>query len=163
MDRGAWQDTVHGVAKRVEHNLVTKQQQVPSPTSWIWVLAETAIGGRARSLDGIGMGQGQHFSNSIIDEDETDESTEAFLGEAGKVAQQHAGLRGHQHQAKDGHPDANPQAEGQVIQAVISGGGKRQQGLPGPTLTPNLTQVRCPWSQFLPSPTNPAETRLRVC
>ena len=27
MDREAWQATVHGVAKRHEHNLVTKQQQ----------------------------------------------------------------------------------------------------------------------------------------
>ena len=27
MDREVWQATVHGVAKRHEHNLVTKQQQ----------------------------------------------------------------------------------------------------------------------------------------
>ena len=27
MDRGAWHATVHGVAKRVGHNLATKQQQ----------------------------------------------------------------------------------------------------------------------------------------
>ena len=27
MDRGVWQATVHGVAKRVSHDLVTKQQQ----------------------------------------------------------------------------------------------------------------------------------------
>ena len=27
MDRGAWWDMVHGVAKEVRHNLVTKQQQ----------------------------------------------------------------------------------------------------------------------------------------
>ena len=26
MDRGAWQATVHRVAERVRHNLVTKQQ-----------------------------------------------------------------------------------------------------------------------------------------
>ena len=27
MDRGAWQATVHGVAKRVGHSFVTKQQK----------------------------------------------------------------------------------------------------------------------------------------
>ena len=27
MDRGAWQDTVHGIAKRIRYDLVTKQQQ----------------------------------------------------------------------------------------------------------------------------------------
>ena len=27
MDKGVWQATVHGVAKRVRHNVVTKQQQ----------------------------------------------------------------------------------------------------------------------------------------
>ena len=27
MDRGAWQAMVHGVAKRVGHNLLTKQKQ----------------------------------------------------------------------------------------------------------------------------------------
>lgn len=32
------------------------------------------------------MGQGQHFAHGIINEDEADESTEAFLGEVGKVA-----------------------------------------------------------------------------
>ena len=26
MDKGAWQATVHGVAKRVRHDMVTKQQ-----------------------------------------------------------------------------------------------------------------------------------------
>ena len=30
MDRGAWQATVYGVAKRAGHNLVTKQQQLCS-------------------------------------------------------------------------------------------------------------------------------------
>ena len=32
MDRGAWQATVHGVAKRVRHDLATKQQQQRSAT-----------------------------------------------------------------------------------------------------------------------------------
>ena len=30
MDRGAWPATFHGVAKRVGHNLATKQQQTNS-------------------------------------------------------------------------------------------------------------------------------------
>lgn len=101
-------------------SLILPSSLFSSPTSWVCVLA--AIGRRARSLDGIGMGQGQHFAHGIINEDEADKSTEAFLGEAGTVAHQHAGLRGHQHQAEGGYPDAHPQAEGQVVQAVISGG-----------------------------------------
>ena len=32
MDRGAWQATVHGVAKRVRHDLAMKQQQQRSAT-----------------------------------------------------------------------------------------------------------------------------------
>lgn len=66
-----------------------------SPTSRVWVLAEASIGRRARPLDGISIGQAQHFAHGIVDEDEADEGTEAFLSEAGKVAYQHAGLRGH--------------------------------------------------------------------
>lgn len=73
-------------------------------------------------MDGIGSGQVQHFAQGIIDEDEADEGTETFLGETGEVAHQHAGLCGHQHQAIGGHPDAYPQAERQVVQAVISVG-----------------------------------------
>lgn len=83
----------------------------PSPTSQVWVLAKAAIGRIPRALDGIGTGQAQHFAHSIVDEDEADEGTEAFFGEAGEVAYQHAGLCGHQCQAKCGHPNAHPQAE----------------------------------------------------
>ena len=31
MEKGAWQATVHWVAKKVSHNLVTKQQQIADP------------------------------------------------------------------------------------------------------------------------------------
>ena len=36
MDRGAWQATVHGLAKRAGHDLVTKQQERPFIFSYIY-------------------------------------------------------------------------------------------------------------------------------
>lgn len=71
-------------------------------------------------MDWIGTDQVQHLPQGIINEDEADEGTESFLCESGEVAHQQAGLCSHQCQAKCGHPDADPQAEGQVVQAVIS-------------------------------------------
>lgn len=82
------------------------------------------------------MGQVQHFAHSIVDEDEADEGTETFLSEAGEVTHQHAGLCGYQCQAKDGHPDAHPQAKGQVVQAVISVGVRDKQGSAGLSVPP---------------------------
>lgn len=79
------------------------------------------------------MGQMHHFAQGIVDEDEADEGTETFLSESGEVAHQYTGLCGHQHQAKDGHPDAHPQAEGQVVQAVISVRERASQGCLLPT------------------------------
>lgn len=71
-------------------------------------------------MDWIGTDQVQHLPHSIINKDEADEGTEPFLCESGEVAHQKAGLCSHQCQAKYGNPDAYPQAEGQVVQAVIS-------------------------------------------
>lgn len=92
----------------------------PLSTSCARVLTEATIGRRSWPLDWIGTDQIQHLPHGIIDEDEADEGTEPFLCESGKVAHQQAGLRSHQRQAECGHPDADPQAEGQVVQVVIS-------------------------------------------
>lgn len=84
-------------------------------------------------MDWIGTDQIQHFPHGIINEDEADKSTESLLCESGEVTHQQAGLCSHQSQAKRGHPDAYPQAEGQVVQAVISVGVRDRQGWLLPT------------------------------
>lgn len=55
--------------------------------------------------------QGQHLLHSIIDENETDEGTEAFLSEACEILHQVTSFSSHQDKAKEGHPQANPEAE----------------------------------------------------
>lgn len=55
--------------------------------------------------------QRQHLLNGIIDENEADEGTEAFLGEACEILHKVTGFSSHQNEAKEGHPETNPEAE----------------------------------------------------
>lgn len=48
--------------------------------------------------------QGQHLLHRIVDENEADEGTEAFLSEACEVLHQVTGFSSHQDKAKEGHP-----------------------------------------------------------
>lgn len=66
-----------------------------------------------------------HLLESVVDEDEADQGGEAFLGEAREVLHQEAGVRGHQHQAEQARPEADPQAELEVVEVVFSEGGRR--------------------------------------
>ena len=66
------------------------------------------------------MGELQHLLEGVIDEDEADEAGEALLGEAGEVLDQEAGVGGHQHQAEECRPQADPQPELQVVEGVVS-------------------------------------------
>lgn len=65
------------------------------------------------------MSQFQHLLEGIVDEDEAYETGEALLGEAGEVLDQEAGIGGHQDQAEERRPQADPQAELQIIEAVV--------------------------------------------
>lgn len=89
-------------------------------------VAGAAVGGDVVQpvvpVDGEGICQAQHLLQGVIDEYQADEGAEAFLGEAGEVPHQVTGLGGHQHHSKKGHPEPNPEAELQVVQAVIPGG-----------------------------------------
>ena len=66
--------------------------------------------------------QVEELLQGLVDEDDADERRKGLLREAGDVAHQRAGVRGHQHQAEEGRPqpDAGPQRE--VGQAVVPGG-----------------------------------------
>lgn len=57
------------------------------------------------------MGKLQHLLESVIDEDEADEWREALLCKSGEILHQEAGISGHQDQAVEGRPQANPKTE----------------------------------------------------
>lgn len=61
-----------------------------------------------------------HLFESVVDEDEADERGEAFLGEAREVLHQEAGVCGDQHQTEYARPQADPQPELKVVEAVVS-------------------------------------------
>lgn len=65
------------------------------------------------------MSQFQHLLEGIVDEDEAYETGEALLGEPGEVLDQEAGIGGHQDQAVERRPQADPQAELQIIEVVV--------------------------------------------
>lgn len=65
------------------------------------------------------MSQFQHLLEGIVDEDEAYQRGEALLGEAGEVLHQEAGIGGHQDQAEESRPQADPQAELQIIEFVV--------------------------------------------
>lgn len=70
-------------------------------------------------VDGVVVSQLQHLLEGVIDEDEAYETGEALLGEAGEVLHQEAGIGGHQDQAEERRPQADPQTELQIIKRVV--------------------------------------------
>lgn len=65
------------------------------------------------------------LGQSLVDEDDADEGGEGFLGEAGDVADQRAGVRGDQQDAQEGRPQPDARPQGQVGQTVIPGDRQR--------------------------------------
>lgn len=68
------------------------------------------------------VGQLYHLLESIVDENEADECRKAFLCEACEVLHQEAGVCGDQRQTEHGRPQADPQPEFKVVEAVVSEG-----------------------------------------
>lgn len=66
-------------------------------------------------VDGVVVSQFEHLLEGVVDEDEADEAWEALLSEAGEVLDQEAGVGGHKDQAEERRPQADPQAELQVV------------------------------------------------
>lgn len=72
-------------------------------------------------VDQVLVAQLYHLFESVVDEDEADECREAFLSEAREVLHQEAGVCGDQDQTEQARPQANPQPELKVVEAVFSG------------------------------------------
>lgn len=75
------------------------------------------------------MSQFQHLLEGIVDEDEAYETGEALLGEPGEVLDQEAGIGGHQDQAVERRPQADPQAELQIIEVVVPARSSKTVGI----------------------------------
>lgn len=70
-------------------------------------------------VDGIGLSEVQQFLQSLIDEDDADESSECFLCEACDVTHQRACISCHQHYTEERCPQSDTGAQGQVGHPVI--------------------------------------------
>ena len=62
-----------------------------------------------------------HLFESVVDEDKADESREALFCEAREILHQETGVRGDEHQTEHARPQADPQAELQVVKPIVSG------------------------------------------
>ena len=78
-------------------------------------------------VDGVVVRELDHLLEGVVDEDEADEAGEALLREPGEVLDQEAGVGGHQHQAEERRPQADPQPELQVVEAVVSASGTQRE------------------------------------
>lgn len=56
----------------------------------------------------------------LVDEDDADEGGEGLFSEACDVADQRAGISGHQQQAEEGGPEADTGPQRQVGQAIVA-------------------------------------------
>lgn len=72
-------------------------------------------------VHGEGLPQVAQLLQGLVDEDDADEGGEGLLGEAGDVAHQAAGVRGHQHHAEEGGPEPDARPQGQVGERVFPG------------------------------------------
>lgn len=69
----------------------------------------------------VGLSQADQLLQSLVDEDDADEGSEGFFGEAGDVAHQAAGIRGHQHHAEEGGPQPYARPQGEVGECIVPG------------------------------------------
>lgn len=84
--------------------------------------------GVVEGVYGVVVAQLDHLLESVVDEDEADQGGEALLGEAREVLHQEAGVGGDQQQAEQARPEADPQPELQVVEAVVPEEGEGAQG-----------------------------------
>lgn len=75
-----------------------------------------------------GVPQVAQLLQGLVDEDDADEGGEGLLGEAGDVAHQAAGVRGHQHHAEERGPEPDARPQGQVGERVFPGKNTKTPG-----------------------------------
>ena len=85
MDRGAWQATVHGLAKRVGHNSATKQQQA---------FQSKLTSPQASPFQGPRAGSGRTLGNELSEETHALTKQEAFLGRGARRTAEASGSPG---------------------------------------------------------------------
>lgn len=66
------------------------------------------------------MAELDHLFEGVVDEDEADERGEAFLCESCEILNQEAGICRDQQQTENTRPQADPQPELQVVEAIVS-------------------------------------------
>lgn len=71
-------------------------------------------------VDWIDVSKVDQLLQSLVDEDDAYEGGEGLLCKAGDVADQRAGVSGHQQEAKEGRPQPDAGPQGQVGQAVVA-------------------------------------------
>ena len=70
-------------------------------------------------VDRVGIPDAADLLERLEDEDEGDEDGEAFLREAGDVADEGAQVKGDDEEEEERHPRADPEAEGEEIEVVF--------------------------------------------
>lgn len=70
-------------------------------------------------IDGIGLSEVQQFLQSLVDEDDADESGKCFLCEACDVTHQRARVSCHQHYTEECCPQSDTGTQGQVGHPII--------------------------------------------
>jgi hypothetical protein len=99
-------------------------------------------------VDGVGLCQVDQLFYGFIDEDDTNQGGKRFLGEAGNVADEGAGIRGHQDDAQEGSPQPDESPQGQVRKGIVPERhhGSEAAGQCGPSLPayPLQPETCCP-------------------
>lgn len=72
-------------------------------------------------VDGVVFAQVEELLQSLIDEDDADESSESLLCEPGDVADQRASVCRHQDKTQESRPQPDARPQRQVRQAVVPG------------------------------------------
>lgn len=75
-------------------------------------------------IDGVVHPQVDQLLQGLVDEDDADEGGERLLCEARDVADERAGIRGHQQDAEEGRPQADAGPQGEVGEAVVPEGNR---------------------------------------
>lgn len=70
-------------------------------------------------VDGIGLSELQQFLQSLVNEDEADESGECFLCEACDVTHKRARVSCYQHYTEERRPQSDTGTQGQVGHPII--------------------------------------------
>lgn len=83
------------------------------------LLVEAQVVQLAVHVDGVGLRQVDQLLDGFIDEDNANQRGKGLLGEAGDVADEGAGIGGHQDDTQEGRPQPNASPQGEVRKGVV--------------------------------------------